>query len=117
MHKLKVLAFGSKNFNISLEELKYHLSFKLTTDNNEFIEEKFKNFEVLFIHEHYFKNDLVKKRENLKKTDKIKVLVSHTKDMQFDFFSEKLLLPIGLDDLNKSIENAVAKKTSIQIQQ
>ncbi len=110
MHKLKVLAFGSKNFNISLEELKYHLSFKLTTDNNEFIEEKFKNFEVLFIHEHYFKNDLVKKRENLKKTDKIKVLVSHTKDTQFDFFSEKLLLPIGLDDLNKSIENAVAKK-------
>ena len=31
MHKINVLAFGSKNFNTSLTEIKDHLKFKLTT--------------------------------------------------------------------------------------
>ena len=34
MHKINVLAFGPEKFNTSLEELKDHLNFRLTTIHN-----------------------------------------------------------------------------------
>ena len=36
MHKINVLAFGSENFNTSLDELKEHLNFKLIIINDNF---------------------------------------------------------------------------------
>ena len=45
MHKINVLAFGSKNFNTSLEEIKDYLSFKLITSNNNFDNIKFSNYD------------------------------------------------------------------------
>ena len=68
MHNLKVLAFGSKNFNTSLEELKEHLNFKLIIDNNEFMDEKLNKFEILLIHEDYFQDNLVKKKSKFNKS-------------------------------------------------
>ena len=111
MHNLKVLAFGSKNFNTSLEELKEHLNFKLIIDNNEFIDEKFNKFEILLIHEDYFQDDLIKKKTNLIKVDKIKILVSNKKNSDLDFFSEKIFLPLKIKDLNKIVENSIVKKS------
>ena len=59
MHKINVLSFGSKNFNTSLEELKDHLNFKLTTiDTNINIESKFfDNYDVLFCHQDFLNSN------------------------------------------------------------
>ena len=35
MHTIKVLVFGSENFNISPKELKDYLNFELTTTNDD----------------------------------------------------------------------------------
>ena len=59
MHKINVLSFGSKNFNISLEELKDHLNFKLTTIDTDIEPKFFDNFDVLFCHQDFFKNNSV----------------------------------------------------------
>ena len=111
MHNLKVLAFGSKNFNTSLEELKEHLNFKLIIDNNEFMDEKLNKFEILLIHEDYFQDNLIKKKANLIKVDNIKILVFNKKNTNLNFFSEKISLPLSVKNLNKIIENSIVKKS------
>ena len=62
-----VLAFGSTNFNTSLEELKDFFNFKLTTINNELDVKILGIYDVLLVHEDYFKINKLKKREILKK--------------------------------------------------
>ena len=62
MHKINVLAFGPEKFNTSLEELKDHLNFRLTTFNDDFEKASFENYDVLFIHENSIKNNNVNKK-------------------------------------------------------
>ena len=47
MHKINVLVFGSENFNTSLEELKDHLNFRLTTSNDNLERVSFESYDVL----------------------------------------------------------------------
>ena len=110
MHKINVLAFGSENFNTSLEELKDYLNFKLTITNDNLENESFENYDVLFIHEDYLKNDLIKK-ELLQQSNKIKILASNSNDITYDIFTDKLFLPTCVEDINKIIENSVVKKS------
>jgi DNA-binding response OmpR family regulator len=108
MHKINVLALGSKNFNTSLEELKDHLNFKLITINNSLDIKISNGYDVLFVHQDYLKESFIIKF--LKESDKIKILASSTNSHNPEIFAETLLLPTFIKDINNIIENSVAKK-------
>ena len=113
MHNLNVLVFGSKNFNTSLEELKVHLKFNLNIINNEILNkgfDAFKNIDVLLVHEDFLNDDLEKKKKILKASDKIKILIEYSKKKFEDIFSDTILLPLNIDDLNKIVEKSIVKK-------
>ena len=119
MHKVKVLTIGSDNFNTSLEELKDFLSFDLYNKLDDLTEDKLNNYDVLLIHEPFLKKNSIY-REILNKGKNINILLSESKNQNLEFFQEQLPLPISIDDINKAVENAVArknfnKKSSIKI--
>ena len=109
MHKINVLSLGSKSFNISLDELKDHLEFKLTTDNLALKEKTFENYDILFIHEDYFKNDISEKNALALKSDKIKILAFYSKTNLIGF-NDSLSLPTSVKDINEIIKNSIIKK-------
>ena len=107
MHKINVLSFGSKNFNISLEELKDHLNFKLTTiDIKE--SKSFDSYDVLFCHQDFFTSN--PSIEIFKKSNKIKILAYSSDKVKFDLFDDKIFLPAKLEEINNIIENSIVKK-------
>ena len=107
MHKINVLSFGSKNFNISLEELKDHLNFKLTTiDTEEF--KSFENYDVLLCHQDFLNNN--SSIEIFKQSNKIKILAYNSNKVKSDLFTDKIFLPVKLEEINNLIENSVIKK-------
>ena len=108
MHKINVLSFGSKNFNISLEELKDHLNFKLTTIDTNIEPKLFDNFDVLFCHQDFFKNNSLE--DVFKRSDKIKILAYNSSKIKFDFFADKIFLPAKFEEINNIIENSIVKK-------
>jgi hypothetical protein len=108
MHKINVLAFGSKNFNTSLEELKDHLNFKLTTINKNLETKLFENYDVLFCHQDFLKESSL--LEALKNSSKIKILASSSNEIKSDIFNDKVSLPVSVEDLNYIIENTIVKK-------
>ena len=108
MHKINVLAFGSKNFNTSLEELKDHLNFKLTTINKNLETKLFENYDVLFCHQDFLKENSLLKA--LKNSNKIKILASSSNKIKSDIFHAKVSLPLTIKDLNYIIENTIVKK-------
>tara|TARA_A100001015_G_scaffold278236_1_gene338244 strand:- start:3660 stop:4289 length:630 start_codon:yes stop_codon:yes gene_type:complete len=109
MHKINVLAFGSENFNTSLDELKEHLNFKLIIINDNFEQQLSNGYDVLFIHEDCLKNNDIKKKL-LEQNNKIKILVSSSVKKNIDNFTDVLILPTKIEDINKIIEDTVSKK-------
>ena len=101
MHKINVLSFGSKNFNISLDELKDHLNFKLTTIDTNIESKSFDSYDILLCHQDFFKSNLsieiLKKSNN---SDKVK----------FDLFVDKIFLPTKFEEINRIIEGSIIKK-------
>ena len=110
MHTIKVLSFGSENFNTSLEELKDYLNFDLTIANVNLENFLIDKYDILLIHEDYLSDSTQSKKELLKKINKPKVLVTHSSAPTANIFSEKLLLPIYIKDLKQNIENLMIKK-------
>jgi len=108
MHKINLLSFGSKNFNISLEELKDHLNFKLTTIDTNIEPKLFDNFDVLLCHQDFFKNNSVE--DAFERSDKIKILAYNSSKIKFDFFADKIFLPAKFEEINNIIENSIVKK-------
>ena len=108
MHKINVLAFGSKNFNTSLEELKDHLSFKLTTIDKNVETKLFENYDVLFCHQDFLEEN--QSIESFKKSSKIKILALSSNKIKSDIFTDKIYLPASLEDINFIIGNSVIKK-------
>ena len=108
MHKINVLAFGSKNFNTSLEELKDHLSFKLTTIDKNIENKLFENYDVLFCHQDFLEEN--QSIESFKKSSKIKILALSSNKIKSDIFTNKIYLPASLEDINFIIGNSVIKK-------
>ena len=109
MHKFSVLTFGSKNFNTSLEELKDYFNFTLTfhSENSEL--ESYQDYDVLLVHGDFLeKIDFMKSL--FKKDDQIKIVLSKPNQIISAKFHDKLLLPFSVDELNKIIENSIAKK-------
>ena len=51
-----------------------------------------------------------KKKEILKSSNKIKILIEHSKKKYEDIFSDTIFLPLNIDDLNKIVENSIVKK-------
>ena len=111
MHTIKVLTFGSENFNTSLEELKDYLNFELTTTNHNFENIIIRKYDILLIHEDYLINFTQSKKEFIKKTNQLKILATNSSGRLPDFFSDKLSLPIYIKDLNQIIENSIVKKS------
>ncbi len=109
MHKINVLVFGSKNFNTSLEELKDHLNFKLTTVDGNLETTLFNNYDILFFHQDYLKMHSI--QEISKNTNKIKILAFHSQEVSKNTFSESISLPMRIEDLNNIIENSIIKKS------
>ena len=72
MHNINVLTLGSENFNISLQELKEHLNFRLTIAKSNLETKKFADYDILFVHEDYSKSKDTIISEALKKSDKVK---------------------------------------------
>ena len=110
MHTIKVLAFGSQNFNTSLEELKDYLNFKLTISNDNLESLLIEKHDILLIHEDYLNNLTELKKNLLEKKDKYKILVTRSSTSSSKILLEKLVLPISLKDLNQVIENMMVKK-------
>ena len=108
MHKINVLSFGSKNFNTSLEELKDHLNFKLTTIDINIDSKSFDSHDVLFCHQDFFNNN--PSTEIFKKSNKIKILAYSSDKVKFDLFADKIFLPAKFEEINNIIENSIAKK-------
>ena len=108
MHKINVLSFGSRNFNTSLEELKDHLNFKLTTIDKNIEIKLLEDQDVLLCHEDFFKENL--SLESFKNSSKIKILAFNSNKIKLDFFNDKINLPSSIKDINFIIENSVIKK-------
>ena len=110
MHKINVLAFGSENFNTSLEELKDYFNFKLTIADNNLEKKISDDYDILFVHEDFFKNNQ-NSEELLNRSNKVKILAYYSKDILQEAFTEKLFLPTSITDLNQIIENSIIKKS------
>ena len=108
MHKINVLSFGSKNFNTSLEELKGHLNFKLTTIDMNIEFKSFENYDVLFCHQDFLNSN--SSMEIFKKSNKIKILAYNSDKEKSHIFDDKIFLPTKFEEINQIIENSVVKK-------
>ena len=103
-----ILAFGNKEFNDSLMELKDHLNFNLEVvdniNNNKLID----NYQGFIIHEDALNNN---KTKNVLKNDSInKIIIHQTKNIKGIDNIEKLPLPATIDQINKTINNNFVKK-------
>ena len=108
MHQINVLAFGSKNFNTSLLEIKDHLKFKLTTVDKNVSTKLFENYDILFCHEDFLKENL--SIELLKNSNKTKILAFSSNHITFDFFADSIFLPTKIENINLIIANSIIKK-------
>ena len=107
-----MLAFGSKNFNTSLEELKDHLNFKLNTTEDNLSTKLIENYDILFFYQDYFKiNSHIKL---LEVTNKIKILAFYSNKVSKEIFTDTISLPMRIEELNNIIENSVIKKNFIK---
>ena len=75
-----MLALGSQNFNTSLEELKDHLNFKLTIKNENINSSLINDYDILFIHQDFLKNDY--SQDIINKSKNIKILIFHDKQLK-----------------------------------
>jgi hypothetical protein len=109
MHKINVIAFGSTNFNTSLEELKDYFNFKLTTFNKDIKNQIFDNCDVILVHEDCLQDDIIRKSA-IFNNSKIKILICSRKHAEINIFTDKLLLPTSIEEINRIINNSISKK-------
>ncbi len=103
-----ILAFGNKEFNDSLIELKDHLNFDLEVVDNINNNKLMDNYQGFIIHEDALNN---KKTKNILKNDFInKIIIHQTKNIKGIENIEKLPLPATIDQINKAINNNFVKK-------
>ena len=103
-----ILAFGNKEFNDSLMELKDHLNFNLEVEDNINNNKLIDNYQGFIIHEDALNNN---KTKNVLKNDSInKIIIHQTKNIKGIDNIEKLPLPATIDQINKTINNNFVKK-------
>ena len=103
-----ILAFGNKEFNNSLIELKNYLSFNLKTVDDIKDIYPIENYQGIIIHEDALKDktliDIIK-NENINK-----IVFHNTKKINVDQNVEKLTLPTSVEQINKIVLNNIIKK-------
>ena len=103
-----ILAFGNKEFNNSLNELKNYLSFNLKTVDDIKDIDPIENYQGIIIHEDALKD---KTLIDIIKNETINKIVFHnTKKVNVDQNVEKLALPTTVEQINKIVLNNIIKK-------
>ena len=103
-----ILAFGNKEFNNSLTELKEYFNFNLETVDDYKDLSSIGNYQGLIIHEDAF-ND--KSLKDLIKNDNIsKILFHNSKNITGTENIEKLPLPASIDQINNIVVNNIIKR-------
>ena len=109
MHKLNILIYGSDSFKSTLNELKPHLKFNITTNIQKLSDITFENFDGLIIKE----NIDDKFQKVLANTKNFKIFAS-SEDVKTKSFDYILKLPTTVKDLNNLVESGAAKKRVFQ---
>ncbi|MAH90126.1 MAG: hypothetical protein CMI78_02705 [Candidatus Pelagibacter sp.] len=103
-----ILAFGNKEFNNSLIELKDHFNFNLQVIDNLKDIKNLKNYNGLIIHEDALSENGIK--EILKNKNVNKIIFYSSKKLNGLENIERLSLPTSVDQINKIIINNIVKK-------
>ena len=103
-----ILAFGNKEFNNSLNEIKDYLSFKLETIDDLKDYNLVKNYQGLIVHEDALNNKMLK--DKIKNETINKVIFHNSKNIKGLDNIEKLSLPAAIDQINLIISNNIVKK-------
>ena len=103
-----ILAFGNKEFNNSLVEIKEHLNFNLHTSDDITDYNSLRNYQGLIIHEDVLNDknflDLIK-NENINK-----IIIHNTKKINVPENIDKLILPTSIEQINNIIASIIVKK-------
>ena len=103
-----ILAFGNKEFNDSLIELKNHFKFDLETIDNLSDNYHLENYQGIIIHEDALKDNKLKviiKNDNINK-----IIFLKSKKMDGIEKIESLVLPVSVDQINNIVLNNIIKK-------
>ena len=102
------MAFGNKEFNDSLIELKNHFKFDLEAIDNLSDNYLLENYQGIIIHEDALKD---KKLKVIMKNDNInKIIFRKSKKMDGIEKIESLVLPASIDQINNIVLNNIIKK-------
>ena len=103
-----ILAFGNKEFNDSLIELKNHFKFDLEAIDNLSDNYPLENYQGIIIHEDALKDNKLKV---IMKNDNINKIIFHkSKKMDGIEKIESLVLPVSIDQINNIVLNNIIKK-------
>ena len=109
IHKKNIiLAFGNKEFNSSLNEIKEYLSFNLITLENLKDFNFAESYHGIIIHEDAFKDKNLK--DFIKNQNVNKIIFHNSKKIENLENTEKLNLPASFDQINKVVVNNIVKK-------
>ena len=102
-----ILAFGNKQFNNALIELRPHLNFNLKVISDLYDDISIENCQGVIIHEDVLDNDNLK---NIITNVEINKIIFHESKKIKGFENiEKLSLPTSVDQINKIIVNNIIK--------
>ena len=102
------MAFGNKEFNDSLIELKNHFKFDLEAIDNLSDNYPLENYQGIIIHEDALKDNKLKV---IMKNDNINKIIFHkSKKMDGIEKIESLVLPVSIDQINNIVLNNIIKK-------
>ena len=103
-----ILAFGNKEFNNSLTELKNHLNFNLKIADDPKDINSLENYQGIIIHEDALKNNKLK--DIIKNESINKIIFHNTKKIKVYENIEKLSLPASIEQINKIVLDNIVKK-------
>ena len=103
-----ILAFGNKEFNNSLKELKNHFNFNLETIDDLKDHTLIENYQGLIVHEDALRDKIL--RDEIKKETINKIIFHNSKKIKGLDNIEKLSLPTTIDQINIVISSNIVKK-------
>ena len=103
-----ILAFGNKEFNNSLNEVKEYFNFNLETINDLKDHSLIENYQGLIVHEDALNNKIFK--DKIKNETINKVVFHNSKKIKGLDNIEKISLPATIEQINLTIANNIVKK-------
>ena len=103
-----ILAFGNKEFNNSLNEVKEYFNFNLETINDLKDHSLIENYQGLIVHEDALNNKIFK--DKIKNETINKVVFHNSKKIKGLDNIEKISLPATIEQINLTISNNIVKK-------